>query len=114
VVNGDQLAVVTGDILYVVPAGGMTGAVTVQGQDTANGNLQFYGNAAVDWVLRDGGSVGEVNARSASILTPHGVIYNVTGLFDYGNNQYLLNIADPVSEFLTTAQGTYGGDQFNW
>jgi hypothetical protein len=113
VVNGELLAGVTGDILYTVPADGMTGSITAQGRDVTNGELQFYGNAGLNWMLTDSGSVGEVNARSAAELKS-GAVYNATGVFDYGNNAYSLDVQETVSDFIVDAVGTYGGNQYDW
>jgi hypothetical protein len=91
----------------------MNGMITAQGLDVVDGNKEFYGNAGLNWDLSSGGSVGEINARSSAELAS-GVVYNTTGLFDYGNNAYLLSIVDTTSDFLTDAKGSYGGNQFDW
>jgi hypothetical protein len=113
IVDGTLLAGVTGDIIYAVPQSAMTGSITAQGRDVTNGEQQFYGNAGLTWILTESGNVGEVNARSAAELKS-GAVYNATGIFDYGNNAYSMDVQETVSDFVADAVGTYGGNQYNW
>jgi hypothetical protein len=113
VVNNDQVAGINGDIFYVVPPGAMTGSITTQGRDVVNGDLQFFANAGLSWLLTEGGNVGDVNARCAAELAS-GHLFNATGVFDYGNNEYSLDVTETVSDFVADAVGTYGGNQYDW
>jgi hypothetical protein len=113
VVDGDQVAAVTGDIYYVVPSGGMTGSITTQALDIVDHKMEFKGDAELKWNLQDGGNEGEINAHSKALLSS-GYVYNVTGEFDYGNNQYSLDVTDNINDFLADANGRYGGNQYHW
>jgi hypothetical protein len=113
VVNDKQVADVTGDIYYAVPAGGLVGSITSQVKDTVNGDLQFYGNLDLRWDIEDGGNVASVSAKSAADVAS-GAVYNATGIVNYGNNAYFVDFADTTSNFLAEATGAYGGDVYNW
>ncbi len=111
--HGDQLASIVGSIEFVVPADGMTGSLTAQAVDTANGEVDYDGNLALLWTLSDGGSVGNMRARSMSAVSS-GPVYNVSSVFMYGHNAFLVEAMETVAAFLVNAKGAYGGDANDW
>ena len=113
VVNAAQLASIVADFEYVVPAGGMTGSIVAHAVDTVNAQVDYDGDLALLWTLTEGGNVGSIEARSMSSVAS-GPVYNVTSVVDYGNNAYFTRTAETISNFLVSAEGGYGGNQFDW
>ena len=113
VVNAAQLASIVGSIEYVVPAGGMQGSIKTHAVDTVNKQVDYDGDLSLLWTLTEGGNVGSIEARTMSSVAS-GPVYNVTSLFDYGHNEYFTRTVDTTSNFLVSAEGGYGGDQFDW
>ena len=113
VVNADQLASIVGGIEYVVPAGGMEGRILAHAVDTVNEQVDYDGDLALLWTLTEGGNVGSLEARSVSSVAS-GPVYNVSSVVDYGHNAYFTRTVETTSNFLVSAEGGYGGDQFDW
>ena len=112
-VNAEQLASVTAEIDYNVPAGGLMGDIKAHAKDMVNDKADYVGNMGVTWTISDGGNTADFTAVSAVALAS-GPVYNVSSDFSYGSNHYSLFAIDPVSNFLVSADGGYGGDEYQW
>ena len=113
VVDAEQLASITAEIDYDVPAGGLTGEISSRARDTVNGNTDFLGNLGVTWHISDGGNTADFTAVSA-VDVASGSVYSVSSDFNYGSNQYSLMTTETVSDFVLSADGGYGGDSYQW
>ena len=113
VVNAAQLASIVANIDYVVPAGGMQGSIRAHAVDTVDEKVDYDGDLSLLWTLTEGGNVGSIEARSMSSVAS-GPVYDVRSVFDYGHHEYFTRTEETTSNFLVSAEGGYGGDQFDW
>ena len=113
VVNANQLASITADIEYNVPAGGLDGNIKANAKDVVNGETDFIGNMGLLWAISDGGNAANFVVVSAADVAS-GPVYNASSEFIYGSNKYYFDAIDTVSSFLSNATGGYGGDAYQW
>ncbi len=121
VLDGSAYGYAMGNISYDVPSTGVDGSLMLETR-VMDGSDKFVlqNHGILSWSTPTSWTdAGRISMKSAFDLYASSVNWNVTGLFDYGTNEYSLLVTG--NEFstinnwlLASASGGYGGDWSWW